>query len=184
MDEVVPDIVRLGDLDLESDADDKFKQEFSIEEIIVHPLYKTSSIYNDIAIFKLNGSVQTTLNNNIALVEIENNVDILPVCLSASDDIPQIVNLYGSGKTQNIIVERYGPGQIQNIERNSLNEFDETEPEELVTDTVYRLNNSFCNSFLEDQNHIIDDTQVCYMNDLFYLVPGICQVIQDFCKII
>uniref|UniRef100_A0A336KIU9 CSON008560 protein n=1 Tax=Culicoides sonorensis TaxID=179676 RepID=A0A336KIU9_CULSO len=204
---VVPDIVRLGDLDLESDTDDKYKQEFSIEEIIVHPLYKTSSFYNDIAIFKLNGSVHydskfiwrgenikvkkvtvhpkfnnTTLDNNIALVKIEDNLDILPVCLDASDNITGVVQLYGSGKTQNIRVKIYGPGQIQNIERNSLNEFDETEPEELVTNPVYRLNNNICNKFFEDQNHIIDDTQIkrgaptlidiqqLYGNRIFYAI--------------
>lgn len=53
-----PDVVRMGDLNLKSDADDKHAQQFSIEQIITHPLFSARFSYNDIALLKLNQSVQ------------------------------------------------------------------------------------------------------------------------------
>jgi hypothetical protein len=48
-----PDVVRLGDLNLNSDYDDKYAQQSDIEEVIRHPNYKFSSSYDDIALFRL-----------------------------------------------------------------------------------------------------------------------------------
>lgn len=49
--------VRLGDLNLISDADGATPQEFSVEDTIAHPQYSAKSKHNDIALIKLVGKV-------------------------------------------------------------------------------------------------------------------------------
>ncbi|GAB0087380.1 serine protease snake-like [Sergentomyia squamirostris] len=53
-----PSIVRLGEHDTTSDADNDVVQDFGIENIILHPLYKSTAVYNDLALFRLSGVVQ------------------------------------------------------------------------------------------------------------------------------
>uniref|UniRef100_A0A336MYP3 CSON009919 protein n=1 Tax=Culicoides sonorensis TaxID=179676 RepID=A0A336MYP3_CULSO len=53
-----PDVVRMGDLNLQSDADNQFAQQISIEKVIPHPLYKARFRYNDIALLKLSESIK------------------------------------------------------------------------------------------------------------------------------
>lgn len=48
-----PKFIRLGEQNLRRDDDGTEIQDFYIEQIIRHPLYKASSKYNDIALFKL-----------------------------------------------------------------------------------------------------------------------------------
>lgn len=53
-----PDIVRLGDLDLNEIKEDEDVQEFEVKEIIIHPNYTSRFHYHDIALLVLNGSVR------------------------------------------------------------------------------------------------------------------------------
>uniref|UniRef100_A0A336M2J9 CSON008559 protein n=1 Tax=Culicoides sonorensis TaxID=179676 RepID=A0A336M2J9_CULSO len=198
--EKTPDIVRLGDLDLESDADDKFKQEFSIEEIIVHPLYKTSTPWNlkefvEIEHININANdlpcsgifitdnyiltvasclddiksftvvwrgksvnvkkitlhpnfSKTTLSNNIALIEIEDNVEIYPVCLWGDKNILNKVELYGSGITQNIYHDFFN---------NDHTKYDSTEPREQVTNPVFNVDKNYCSKYYADKGLSVKD---------------------------
>lgn len=77
-----PDVVRLGDLNLETDDDDKDTQQLEILSIIRHPEYV--SRYNDIALIKLKKKVFVTHF-------------VIPACLWTSDTIPQDINLEASG---------------------------------------------------------------------------------------
>lgn len=54
---IPPDIVRLGDQNLVSDDDNAEPQEYQIANTIVHPNYKHSSNYYDIALIKLSREV-------------------------------------------------------------------------------------------------------------------------------
>lgn len=66
--------MRLGDINLESQIDDKYAQHIQIAEIIRHPDYKFSSKYNDIALLRLKEAVSVS--------EI-----VLPACLSTKEEI-------------------------------------------------------------------------------------------------
>lgn len=48
-----PDVVRIGDQDLNADERGIFPQEIIIENIVVHPEYKNPIKYHDIALFEL-----------------------------------------------------------------------------------------------------------------------------------
>ncbi|KAK7601272.1 hypothetical protein V9T40_008713 [Parthenolecanium corni] len=50
--------VRLGELDLESNAEDARPTDFIIVERIVHPEYKPPAVYHDIALFRLKDAVK------------------------------------------------------------------------------------------------------------------------------
>lgn len=52
-----PDVVRLGDLNLDSEDDNEHAQQFTIIEIIKHPDSRKKYRYHDLALLKLNGSV-------------------------------------------------------------------------------------------------------------------------------
>jgi Trypsin len=69
-----PDIVRLGDNNLYSPDDDMYAQQFTIKSIISHPNYKSSSKYDDVALFLLSDDVE--LHDTVA-----------PACLWREDDI-------------------------------------------------------------------------------------------------
>ena len=59
--------VRLGDTNLTNNDDDKFVQEFEIEQIIKHPYYIHGKAYYDIAVLKIPSVVFT--------------VRVRPICL-------------------------------------------------------------------------------------------------------
>ncbi|KXJ70018.1 hypothetical protein RP20_CCG025134 [Aedes albopictus] len=53
-----PDIVRFGDLNLETDDDDEYAQQFKISRIYRHPLHRFGVKYHDIALMKLEKPVR------------------------------------------------------------------------------------------------------------------------------
>lgn len=53
----MPDVVRLGDIDLSSSADDENVQLIEIEDIYRHKEYKFSEHYHDIAVLKLSSNI-------------------------------------------------------------------------------------------------------------------------------
>lgn len=52
-----PNVIRFGDVDLNSNDDDNFVQQFGVAEIIVHPDYDAATHANDIALIKIAGNV-------------------------------------------------------------------------------------------------------------------------------
>lgn len=69
-------LVRLGDLDLESETDGADPRDYAIEEFIKHPQYTARTKYNDIALIRLAEPVP--INNRVR-----------PACLYQSVDIRQ-----------------------------------------------------------------------------------------------
>lgn len=59
---VKPDTIRLGDQNLIRTDDKAEPQDFHIADVIVHPDYKHSSHYNDIALIKLDRQIRYTTN--------------------------------------------------------------------------------------------------------------------------
>ncbi|KXJ69679.1 hypothetical protein RP20_CCG026160 [Aedes albopictus] len=56
--DVRPDIVRFGDLNLETDEDDEYAQQYKIVQIYRHPLHRFGVKYHDIALMKLEQPVR------------------------------------------------------------------------------------------------------------------------------
>ncbi|XP_062551968.1 polyserase-2-like [Armigeres subalbatus] len=56
-----PSVVRVGDVNLASDEDDKYAQQVSIARFIRHPQHRFSSKYDDIALIELDQEVNLTL---------------------------------------------------------------------------------------------------------------------------
>ncbi|XP_055643804.1 uncharacterized protein LOC129779998 [Toxorhynchites rutilus septentrionalis] len=54
---VAPDVARFGDINILSDDDDQYAQQLKIVEIFTHPEYRFSTVYNDIALLKLETNV-------------------------------------------------------------------------------------------------------------------------------
>lgn len=55
---IKPDKVRLGDRNPFTTVDDDIAQQYSIEQIVRHPDYKSSTSYFDIALFRLNKAIK------------------------------------------------------------------------------------------------------------------------------
>lgn len=53
-----PNVIRIGDQDLNFIEFQIIPQEFGIENIIIHPQYKTNLKYHDLALFKLSTSAK------------------------------------------------------------------------------------------------------------------------------
>lgn len=70
--------VRLGELDINSTADDASVRDFTVGEIITHPLYNFRSNYHDIALLRLNTSINS-FNNYVK-----------PACLATTEDLENI----------------------------------------------------------------------------------------------
>jgi len=66
--------VRLGDLNLKRTDDDAAPQDFTIIERIRHPEYKPPSVYNDIALIKLNSSAIFTDHVKPACLNTDPNI--------------------------------------------------------------------------------------------------------------
>lgn len=50
--------MRFGDLNLETDDDDEYAQQYKIIQIFRHPLHRFGVKYHDIALLKLESSVR------------------------------------------------------------------------------------------------------------------------------
>ena len=79
-------MVRLGDIDLYSKADNEFVQQFNIYEIFYHPRQKASAVYFDLALLRLEGDVRLGRGKHIA-----------PACLWPDDEFPDFSVLESSG---------------------------------------------------------------------------------------
>lgn len=53
-----PDFVRLGDMNLSTKDDDDGVQEFEVADVIPHPEYNSSTLYNDIALIRLSSEIK------------------------------------------------------------------------------------------------------------------------------
>lgn len=51
-------IVRLGDLDFDTNQDDAMPQDYVVEKLIPHPNFTSPELYNDIALIKLGEPVK------------------------------------------------------------------------------------------------------------------------------
>lgn len=65
--------MRLGDLDIHSNSDDSNARQFNVIETFVHPFYKSSAKYDDIALLRIDGPIKF-------------NEFIQPVCLVDSNE--------------------------------------------------------------------------------------------------
>uniref|UniRef100_A0A182F3H4 Peptidase S1 domain-containing protein n=1 Tax=Anopheles albimanus TaxID=7167 RepID=A0A182F3H4_ANOAL len=63
-DNIPPDVVRLGDINLYDDSDDQYAQQLKIVEIVRHPEHRFSSRYHDLALLRLEKNV--TLHDTVA----------------------------------------------------------------------------------------------------------------------
>lgn len=70
-------MVRLGELNYETDADDARPEDFNITQIFVHPNYTRSTIYNNIALLRLDRDVKFSDY-------------IRPICLNTADEITKV----------------------------------------------------------------------------------------------
>jgi len=72
--EEAPDLVRLGEYDYSDDTDARHR-DFGVAEVVVHPLNKPKGGDHDLALIRLNETIQT-----------RNNPHIRPVCLPRAED--------------------------------------------------------------------------------------------------
>ncbi|XP_044262358.1 venom protease-like [Tribolium madens] len=80
--------VRLGDLDLQSVADDAQAQDYTVSQKIIHPNYHAPAQYDDIALIKLDKDVQFSPS-------------IAPICLETLTNLPNYNFIAtGWGKTE------------------------------------------------------------------------------------
>ncbi|XP_055384410.1 venom protease-like [Condylostylus longicornis] len=112
-----PKIIRIGDLNINSDTDDAEPEEIPVEENIVHPNYNKKRRKYDIALLKL-----------------QRNVDIntyrRPACLPSSYDWPyskaivtgwgntEAINVLGSSILQKVVLEKFTENECNNQQFN------------------------------------------------------------------
>ncbi|GAB0087376.1 serine protease snake-like [Sergentomyia squamirostris] len=83
-----PSIIRLGEHNLESDKDNDAVKDYGIEQVIIHPQYRSQTVYNDIALVRLNRTV--TFSKFIK-----------PVCLNNKEESDGLgLSAIGWGHTQ------------------------------------------------------------------------------------
>jgi len=78
---------RLGDLNIISITDNAQPKDYRIVEHVIHPDFKPPSLYNDIALFRLE-------------TEVEFNAYVRPICLNTDETIiPEVLIATGWGRT-------------------------------------------------------------------------------------
>lgn len=56
--ELRPDLVQVGDLRIYSKAEDEVAQRFEVEEVVLHPGYNPTNVYDDIGLIRVKGFVK------------------------------------------------------------------------------------------------------------------------------
>lgn len=110
------DIVRLGDLNVETDTDDAEPRDFNVAQILVHPQYNGSMRYNDIALVQIQE-------------EIIINDYIRPACLPYQEFYNQ----------SQLIITGWGSTQLAgrnaaHLQKAAVEEFKETECNEIYSE--------------------------------------------------
>lgn len=114
---LVPQIVRLGDLNLASDTDGADPQDFPVEQSFRHPRYSVKSKHNDIALVKVAGSVTFSPR-------------IRPACLYQAPYVNEqkltatgygAVESYGSNSNilLKVVLDQYNQNTCENYYRSS-----------------------------------------------------------------
>lgn len=126
--------VRLGDLDISTDTDDAHPEDFSVLEAIKHPDFRPPTVYNDIALIKLNKRVKF-------------NRFIRPACLhtSTDTDAPRYI-VTGWGNTE------FGADRNNVLQRIILDKVSQEQ-----------CNETFAGSFSQRRlkYRIVPETQIC-----------------------
>lgn len=123
--------VRLGDLDITNDTDDAKPQNFTVANIFVYPEYQASSHYHDIALVKLDKSV-------------EFNDYMKPACLYTGRNISTKLIATGWGETD------FSGGSSSHLMKVELDSVDYEECASNYADSGSMLGYG-----------IVDDLQIC-----------------------
>lgn len=125
--------VRLGDLDFKSETEDAQVRQFNVTESFLHPEYKDRSFYNDIALLKIDRTVDFSDY-------------IRPACLPHQDtEISDRVIVTGWGQTSTSSREQ--PSTLQKVQLK------------LVPLGV--CNETYSESRRQLQNGLSEETQLC-----------------------
>ncbi|XP_055641462.1 transmembrane protease serine 9-like [Toxorhynchites rutilus septentrionalis] len=123
-----PSVVRLGDVDLISNVDDVYAQQFSIVEFIRHPKHRFSSKYNDLALIELEK-------------EIVLSPGVCPACIWHGDIFPyDSFDVAGFGAT----------GYVEPGSPYLLKAFLKAEPRETCID-AFNTTRGLANGILDEQ---------------------------------
>ncbi|KAL9697966.1 hypothetical protein quinque_001407 [Culex quinquefasciatus] len=95
-----PDVVRLGDIDLYSSADDEWAQQFRIVKIVRHPEHRFTANYHDIALLKLDRNV------------VQQDGTVIPACLWTDDEV-RFKKLVATGWGRTGVGSEYTPKLLQ-----------------------------------------------------------------------
>ncbi|ETN66203.1 tryptase [Anopheles darlingi] len=88
-----PDVVRLGDIDLFNDSDNQYAQQITIVEIIRHPEHRFSARYHDIALLRLERKVVFVIADPFLAHKPDKRIStglhdtVAPACLWNNDEI-------------------------------------------------------------------------------------------------
>ncbi|XP_022906189.2 venom protease-like [Onthophagus taurus] len=125
-------IVRLGDLDIKSNEDDASPRQFGIAQTFRHPEYESDKKYHDLALLRLNSSVDF-------------NVYIKPACLHTEKELlNDRFIVAGWGKTS------FGGDDASILQKVNLTISDHTSCSKTYTKRVNGLNDG-----------LIEDIQIC-----------------------
>uniref|UniRef100_A0A336N162 CSON008418 protein n=1 Tax=Culicoides sonorensis TaxID=179676 RepID=A0A336N162_CULSO len=194
-----PDVARMGDLNLQSDADDKYAQQISIEKVIPHPLYKARFRYNDIALLKLSEPIkknadkimtcsdtdnifqiqQLTFHPNFVSSGVDNDVSLIELKneVTFSDDVRPACFYSRDEIPDHVELGLLGLGYRQSLSIFSSFANNENPSKELVISRSSPINNTFCSKFYElDGIQLNEERQVCYGNIDYYLIPDACHI--------
>ncbi|XP_055637658.1 uncharacterized protein LOC129776190 [Toxorhynchites rutilus septentrionalis] len=104
-----PDVIRFGDLNIESTEGDEYAQQLKIVDIFRHPQHRFTSHYHDIALLKL--------EHNVTLTEV-----VAPACLWTDEEVRfKILEATGWGRTgyaedQTPVLLKVALKPIENVE--------------------------------------------------------------------
>ena len=68
--------VRLGEWDVNSDAEFYPNLEYKVEEVVIHPQYQSNNLYNDLAVLKLSSRVDTDQHPHIGPICLPHHAQI------------------------------------------------------------------------------------------------------------
>uniref|UniRef100_A0A336JW15 CSON012546 protein n=1 Tax=Culicoides sonorensis TaxID=179676 RepID=A0A336JW15_CULSO len=174
---------------------DKCSQQFTIEEVIKHPLYRKSFKHYDIGLIKLNGTVinipqklktydgkiyetkeeyfhplykNDQVYNDVALIEVETEIEF-------SDRIHPGCIYFQRDLEDVDEFEIINKGIRQNLDNWIETPYNENPTKDFVSSRAKRLNQTYCSTFLKTKGVEFEEGQFCYGNLDLHLIPGICE---------
>jgi len=117
-----PEVVRIGDLNINSDDDDASPENIAVQQIIIHPNYNGNKKSNDIALIKLARDAKLDEYKRPACLPSQHDWEGANAVATGWGNTDSY-DIYGSDHLQKVTIQKFTQNECQNVYNSAKDKF-------------------------------------------------------------